>query len=397
MRTPLAFASILFFLAGSLGALPAFADQLQMQSQSVIPDLNVGLPIGNVSGMSIGGYIAQMYKVGVGVAVILGFLMIFAGGYAWMVGQPAKAKEWIKNAIIGMTIALGSYTILFAINPNLVNLSEPGLATIGSEIEFKLDKTPATQMAVKADCGPICEEEARRRNMSHIGTRGESCTPGTVDTTSGSAGYTKVCVEKNGAICNCELLPVTAGTPNCGANNCVDTANKLYCEPTTNRCANRKGKDAPCRSPLVDRECAEGLECKQVGGSYKCTEISQGNTPGYCCYHTVVGNNATRGTYTYAVKAVSGAMTKQACQQQRPNFTSATIGNLGVQYWIFCPGQTNGDFCGEQMKPFTQTGIAPVPADSDSSKWKNLIGATSRASGCTLYQDFGGGTKEVGN
>jgi len=78
-----------------------------------------------------------MYKYGIGVAGILGTVMIIFGGFQWATsgGNSAiigSAKKKITGSIIGMLLAVISYTILNTINPALVNLRMPGVFMINS-------------------------------------------------------------------------------------------------------------------------------------------------------------------------------------------------------------------------------------------------------------------------
>ncbi|NIP33097.1 hypothetical protein GWN26_13880 [Candidatus Saccharibacteria bacterium] len=88
-------------------------------------------------------YIAAVYQYMVGVAVILAIVMIMYGGFRWIVaggdaGKIGEAKKTIVQAVIGLAIALGSYTILSIINPNLVMFSSFRLALIDRQ-EYKFD------------------------------------------------------------------------------------------------------------------------------------------------------------------------------------------------------------------------------------------------------------------
>ncbi|MFA5076183.1 MAG: hypothetical protein WC480_02065 [Patescibacteria group bacterium] len=76
----------------------------------------------------IGEYIGAIYRFGVSAASILAIVMIIIGGFIWLTsaGNPTKitqAKSYISGALLGLMLALGSYTILRLVNPSLVNLS----------------------------------------------------------------------------------------------------------------------------------------------------------------------------------------------------------------------------------------------------------------------------------
>ncbi len=70
-------------------------------------------------------YIAAVYKYAVAIASILAVVMIIVAGFQWTAsgGSPdaiTSAKKRIVNAVTGLVIALGSYTLLYTINPELV-------------------------------------------------------------------------------------------------------------------------------------------------------------------------------------------------------------------------------------------------------------------------------------
>ena len=73
-------------------------------------------------------YIGGLYKFLVGIAGILAVMVIAYGGIVWLFsgGSSEKishAKELITGAIVGLLLALGSYLLLYTINPKLVNFT----------------------------------------------------------------------------------------------------------------------------------------------------------------------------------------------------------------------------------------------------------------------------------
>lgn len=70
-------------------------------------------------------YVQAIYKFFVGIAGVIAVFMIVFGGVTWLFsgGSPEKigrAKEIIVGSMIGLLLAVGSYTILYNINPSLV-------------------------------------------------------------------------------------------------------------------------------------------------------------------------------------------------------------------------------------------------------------------------------------
>lgn len=86
-------------------------------------------------------YIQTLYNFALGIAGILATVMITFGGFLWLTaaGNPnqlSQAKGYIVNAIIGLILTLGAFTILNLVNPKLVlNLEIVGLKTIISGCE----------------------------------------------------------------------------------------------------------------------------------------------------------------------------------------------------------------------------------------------------------------------
>ena len=85
-----------------------------------------GGPTGTVQGDTIAKYIKAIYQYGIAVVGILAAIVLMFGGLLWLTaggntGQVSEAKEWIKSSLLGLILALLSYTILLTINPDLVN------------------------------------------------------------------------------------------------------------------------------------------------------------------------------------------------------------------------------------------------------------------------------------
>lgn len=73
----------------------------------------------------LGNYISAVYKYGVVAVSVAAVIMVIVSGVIWTTSagnseQVNKAKSTLSKAIIGLLIAVGSYTILFTINPELV-------------------------------------------------------------------------------------------------------------------------------------------------------------------------------------------------------------------------------------------------------------------------------------
>ncbi|MBP6974877.1 MAG: hypothetical protein KBB54_02940, partial [Candidatus Pacebacteria bacterium] len=83
-----------------------------------------GGPSINIAEGGLAGYLDGLYKAGIAVATGLALIMIVAGGLeyasAGSVGGKDGGKSKIKNALIGLLLALTSFIILQQINPGLI-------------------------------------------------------------------------------------------------------------------------------------------------------------------------------------------------------------------------------------------------------------------------------------
>jgi hypothetical protein len=89
-----------------------------------------GFPKGNQFNLdcySLGDYIKYLYTFLIGVCGLLSLFMIAVGAVMWLFaggnsGQIGTAKKYITGAITGLLLALASYSILYIINPQLIEI-----------------------------------------------------------------------------------------------------------------------------------------------------------------------------------------------------------------------------------------------------------------------------------
>lgn len=88
------------------------------------PSTNLGTPT------NLPDYIRTFYEFALGIAGFLAFIMILVGGAHILFSAGAdkvkEGKEYITSALYGVALLFGSYLILNTVNPNLINVSEPG-------------------------------------------------------------------------------------------------------------------------------------------------------------------------------------------------------------------------------------------------------------------------------
>jgi hypothetical protein len=116
---------------------------------------------------ALGTYLNIIIKLFIGLCAVLAVVMIVIGGIEYatseLISGKEEGKERIKGAITGLLLALCAYTILFQINPNLLNSDvDIGGATLSVTIkDFDIRKEPnyiqnlAAELSRKANFGGI--------------------------------------------------------------------------------------------------------------------------------------------------------------------------------------------------------------------------------------------------
>ncbi len=90
-------------------------------------DVDLNVPIGSVGTISGLAHYAQVgYQYAVGVGIIIAVLMGSIAGVRWMTAagvaaRVSSAKTLLTNAVLGLVLLLGSYFILFTINPDILD------------------------------------------------------------------------------------------------------------------------------------------------------------------------------------------------------------------------------------------------------------------------------------
>jgi hypothetical protein len=112
-----------------------------------------------------GKYLNILIKLFLGICGVLAVVMIVMGGIEYMTSELASSKEAgkesIRNAILGLLLALGAYLILNTINPNLLNvcLNTLPVATITIDPEQIVGDTPPPTG------GKICNGEYQKGDV----------------------------------------------------------------------------------------------------------------------------------------------------------------------------------------------------------------------------------------
>ncbi len=107
-------------------------------------------PITSAPGASItpSSYIAELFKIGIGIAAALAVLAIAFNGIRYMMSDVVTNKsesiKGIKNALLGLLLALASFLVLNTINPDLTGQNSLGeLGELGN-VDIVQDPTPGS-------------------------------------------------------------------------------------------------------------------------------------------------------------------------------------------------------------------------------------------------------------
>lgn len=107
----------------------------------------------------LGRYLNIMIKLIIGIATVLAMVMIVLGGMEYMtselISSKEAGKEKIKNAIIGLLIALGAWLILNTINPTLLNVCLGDIPKVNLEVGGDSDAPIGNTASLPSDivCG----------------------------------------------------------------------------------------------------------------------------------------------------------------------------------------------------------------------------------------------------
>ncbi len=86
--------------------------------------LKDSISLGGTSGLS--SYINMVIKLFIGICAVLAVVMIVLGGLEYMTSElihnKEEGKQRITNAIFGLVLAMGAWTLLYTINPKLLDI-----------------------------------------------------------------------------------------------------------------------------------------------------------------------------------------------------------------------------------------------------------------------------------
>lgn len=201
-----------------------------------------GFPGGSqiqVDCLTLGDYLSYIYKFIIGVIGLLSVFMITYGGFMWVMsgGNSSKisqAKTYITGAVTGLLIAVFSYSILYIVNPQLVEVKKIGLPIVKKAVLEICPISPVTDKYINVSDG---NKRPISANMTGCGSEYHRA-----DNPTGATCWGSVCLGANGKpddkiICTPFVYGTVDELQNVGKNDkygCVPV-NKLK-QTIINRC-----------------------------------------------------------------------------------------------------------------------------------------------------------------
>ena len=95
-------------------------------------------------------YLPAIFKLSIGIAAVLAFVMITFGGITYMttdaIGGKSRGREYITNALWGLLLVIGAWVILNTINPQILSfdlfLKKPDIAAPVDTVVAGITMTP---------------------------------------------------------------------------------------------------------------------------------------------------------------------------------------------------------------------------------------------------------------
>ena len=133
------------------------------------PKLNINIPTVQFSKIKKEGqfinvsilaeYVSGVYKYAVAIVSVIAIIMVMAGGFVYLTSggntsRVGKAKDMITGSSIGLILTLGSYLVLYTINPNLVSFDALKLKLISREVYIMGEYQDGAETAFPASTSP---------------------------------------------------------------------------------------------------------------------------------------------------------------------------------------------------------------------------------------------------
>jgi len=94
-------------------------------------------------------YLAAIYKYAIGLGTLIAIIFVMYGGFRWMTSfgngkAVSEARSMIGNAVMGLLLLIGAYSLLYFINPDLIKMEALEILTPKQEVFGVTDQDPKT-------------------------------------------------------------------------------------------------------------------------------------------------------------------------------------------------------------------------------------------------------------
>lgn len=131
--------------------IPSFAGFSTLQVQTEGENRYIDVPF-------VAEYILALYRFSIGVIVTLAMVMIVIGGLRWVTAAGnastiGSAKDMIVRSVTGLLVALGSYTVLYLISPDLVEFRSIRVNLV-TRVDVEQELLTTTENTMDLDSAP---------------------------------------------------------------------------------------------------------------------------------------------------------------------------------------------------------------------------------------------------
>ncbi|GEM_PF-2045518 len=289
------------------------------------------------TGISIGGqqeftglaqFIAFIYEYGLSLAAIIAVLMIIFAGVQWTISGGnseaiSSAQRKIYGSIIGLVILATAYTILYTVNPNLVNLQPPNVWMIN------------TQKIAASYCSEITNSRISKKPAMKTG---ESLTKEAKETALKTLQPSDW------------VAPTSTGAGECGSDYYVERSGALTCTgmacPTGSVCFNSDGSGNKCTPATIGGTisnssaeaalltAAGGLVRTVFGEGWTYPWVANGSTEELEIY--IVCNNGDHSQLNIQYPIDPGKSTNLRPDQKQVYAVTASTAEITEQWNNYC-------------------------------------------------------------
>lgn len=270
------------------------------------------IPIGSTTAVvDLGQYIQVAYRFAVGAAAVISATMFMMGGFQYLnaggdSGRVNRAKQRIKDALIGLALTVGAYIMLMTVNPDTLVLQAPRIPLVPPKRflqcdYFKWDARCGLNFGLKVKSGTSPTADPRERYEVVSATDGNavavclgsSCS---LTGTSGVADGTHTCqlvgegqapnpIPSTGSIppYDCRLCDGDGRTcrgwgPNAKCCGGFCTARDRWGARVTGTIGALAGLEGVCGNGDIGQSCAVDDECR----SGNCVDVTGSFAGGIC-------------------------------------------------------------------------------------------------------------------